>query len=286
MEPTLSRQLWHSLESLNCVAYFSPEPQEAAISLGLKGFWMGYFAFRAAPLGAVPAGVVEALFYGFHPSRVGRAIPDAWGYCDPPVMVEARSSAAADALRRLLKPDVAEDLAGWAVPSLEIAIEAADVAARPIFAANREIQRPDDPVAVLWNAATTLREHRGDAHVSVLSEAGLTGCESLVLFAVCRHLPGDFYVDRRGWSKEEWDDTTHGLTQRGLLCPDGRASTKALELHAQIERRTDELAIRPYEGLGEERVLALLSELDGPWRRIASSGEIPFPNPMGLPSPQ
>ena len=75
MQPVVARELWHRLEVVNAVTYFSPESRDAAERIGLKGFWMGYFAFRAAPMGPVTPGVVEATFFNFHPERVRRAIP-------------------------------------------------------------------------------------------------------------------------------------------------------------------------------------------------------------------
>ena len=48
-----ARDAWLRIESINAVTYFAPESRDAAKSAGLRGFWMGYFAFRAAPLGAV-----------------------------------------------------------------------------------------------------------------------------------------------------------------------------------------------------------------------------------------
>jgi hypothetical protein len=41
---------------------------------------MGYFGFRCAPLGPVPASAERATFFNFHRSRVERAIPDAWSF--------------------------------------------------------------------------------------------------------------------------------------------------------------------------------------------------------------
>ena len=50
-----SRRLWAALEPLHDVVYFADGVRGAGIALGLRGFWMTYFAFRAAPLGPVPA---------------------------------------------------------------------------------------------------------------------------------------------------------------------------------------------------------------------------------------
>ena len=65
--------LWTRYEPIHAVTYFSPDAAEAAAKAGYRGFWMGYFGQRAAPLGAVGPAVVTACFYGFHPDRVARA---------------------------------------------------------------------------------------------------------------------------------------------------------------------------------------------------------------------
>ena len=57
--------------------YFVPEAAEAYARLGITGT-AGYFASRAAPMGAVSADVVIATFFNFNPELVRRAIPDAW----------------------------------------------------------------------------------------------------------------------------------------------------------------------------------------------------------------
>ena len=55
-----ARRLWAALEPLHDVVYFANGVRPAGIGLGLRGFWMTYFAFRAAPLGPVPAPPVIA----------------------------------------------------------------------------------------------------------------------------------------------------------------------------------------------------------------------------------
>jgi len=94
------RALWVRAETVQAVTYFADESRAAAASCGMKGFWMGYFGFRAAPLGAVPADVVTDAFYNFAPRMVERAIPDAWSFATPESLVRARSRAAMAALRK------------------------------------------------------------------------------------------------------------------------------------------------------------------------------------------
>ena len=285
MDPRLSRVIWHHLECINAVTYFSPECREAPVRLGLRGFWMGYFACRAAPLGPVGAPVVEATFFNFHPTRVQRAIPEAWSCASPVEVLAARASSAAAALRRLLSDRGAEELATKTRTVLGSAIGRATAAGRPLFAANREVAEPDDPVAALWQAATTLREHRGDGHVALLTGAGLDGCEVHVLFAACENVASELYWDSRGWSSDDWHAALDRLEARGLLGQGGRPTARGRQLRDEVERRTDELATAVYDPLGDEKVQDLITVLAPAARRIAEAGDITFPNPMGLPPP-
>ena len=284
MEPALARVIWHRLESLNAVAYFCRECREGPARAGLQGFWMGYFACRARPMGPVGPGVVETTFFNFHPDRVRRAIPDVWTIIEPADLLGVRSDAAAAALRRLIGDDAVVRLAQGCLPLLHEAIGEATAAGRPLFATNRDVGLPDDPAAALWQAATTLREHRGDGHVALLTAVGLDGCEVHVLFAASEGAPADLYQQSRGWSEDDWQAATERLAARDLLAPDGTLANRGRALREHIEQRTDELAIEPYLGLGDDRVQQLLRVLGPAAEAVAASGEIMYPNPMGLPS--
>jgi len=60
IEPSTARRMWQLLETIHAVVYFAPEVLDAYTAVGLKGFWMGYFAGRSAPLGAASPEVVTA----------------------------------------------------------------------------------------------------------------------------------------------------------------------------------------------------------------------------------
>ena len=60
------------------MTYFAADARSAYEQAGLRGFWRGYFAGRAAPLGAANAAVVTASFFNFAPAFVARAIPGVW----------------------------------------------------------------------------------------------------------------------------------------------------------------------------------------------------------------
>jgi hypothetical protein len=280
MQPADARRAWQLLGTVNAVTYFADESRQAASDLGLKGFWMGYFAFRSAPMGEVPAGVVTATFFNFHTSLVQRAIPDAWGLTSAGEAVEAREGAAASALRRLA-PDV-DEIAMQVNPMLERVAAAGDPAGRPLFAANRDLPPVDDPAAQLWRLCTTIREHRGDGHVACLTADGIDGCQAHVLLAAAEGVDRELYLQSRGWSTDDWDSAAKRLQRRGLLAG-GTLTEAGAALRARVERRTDELAIEPFHALDNASLEGLLDAVRPVATAIIESGVVPFPNPMGLP---
>ncbi|WP_433477989.1 SCO6745 family protein [Spirillospora sp. CA-142024] len=276
MDATFAREIWKVIEPLHAVTYFAEECRTANREAGLKGFWMGYFGSRAAPLGPVSAGTVEATFFGFHPARVRRAVPDAWAFASPDSIVRLRGAAAARALRRAF-PGIG-NVAVTVAPLLHEVVTAADGAGRPLFAANRDLPVPEDPVEALWQATTALREHRGDGHVALLTGEGLSGLEANVLASAVGVVPAERLQESRGWSPEEWAEAVDAFTRRGLMA-DGRATEKGRALKARIEQRTDELAASPYDVLDDPT--AVYRSLFPAAKALAD--EIPYPNPIGVP---
>src|SRR5947209_6941867 len=130
-----ARDIWIRIEHLHAVTYFAEECRQTPRDLGLRSFWMAYFANRAAPLGPVAPGVVEATFYNFAPAMVRRSIPEVWTIVAPETLVASRRTAAAAALRRIA-PGIEHSATSLAM-RLRRAIQAASGAGRPLFAANR-----------------------------------------------------------------------------------------------------------------------------------------------------
>lgn len=277
MDDGTARTLWRPLELVHDVVYFSPEARAAADAIGLRGYWMGYFAFRAAPLGPVGPAPVVAAFHGFPPSMVTRALPDAWSYAPPERALEARACGSAAALRRLWGSDEdvdeAADLA-WA------AAQAADDPGRVLGAANRALERPRDPVRALWQAATTVREHRGDGHVAVLVARGVGPLHAhLLKVAGGRTDPGLLRQSRR-WPDEDWAAADAELRGRGWLDDGGLLTDAGAAERDEIERLTDAAAVAPWAALGPERSGRLAVLLDP--LAAAVTGELPAGNPVGL----
>ncbi|MGB3736855.1 MAG: hypothetical protein WA964_17990 [Ilumatobacter sp.] len=280
----LARRTWSQIESIHAVTYFSSESVDGAKDAGLRGFWMGYFGFRACPLGPVEPGVVDAAFANFAPLMVRRSIPDAWQFADPADLVVARARAAGGALRRV-SPSV-ERVALDVNPVLEEVIATATSIGRPMFCANRDLARFDDPVERLWQNCTTLREHRGDGHVAALVAAGVDGPEAHLLIAAEHGVAPAVFFDNRGWSAEEQHDARERLVERGLLDESGLTSDGAA-LRTQVETITDVRAAAPYaDVLSNERWADTIDRLAQVAADVVASDTIPFPNPMGLPSPE
>ncbi|MFJ6672188.1 hypothetical protein ACIQMJ_13855 [Actinosynnema sp. NPDC091369] len=273
MEP---RDLWVRFETYHDVTYFSPESRAVTDALGCKGGWMGYFGQRAAPLGAAAPEVVTAAFFSFHPRMVARALPDAWDVASPARFLEARLEGVDRALRRMLESlDVAEaaELAGQAA-------EAVPLAGRVLGAANRVLPLPDEPHLALWQACTTLRESRGDGHIAALVAADLGPCETLVLFSADKGLDPAYMRTARGWSEQEWREAEAALGERGLF--DGGLTPAGLALREDVERRTDEVATRPWDVLGAAGT-ARFAELMTPIAlRLGRLNEAMRTNPMAI----
>ncbi|MFC7550902.1 hypothetical protein [Plantactinospora sp. GCM10030261] len=272
--------MWRLFEPVHAVTYFAPAARTAYEEAGLRGFWRGYFAGRAAPLGPVGPGPVVATFFGFAPGMVARAMPDVWRRLEPAGVLRARLDGARRVLRAL--PDLPPARVSEATELLRAAAGGIDPAGRPLAAANADLPWPDDDLGVLWQAATVLREHRGDGHVAALLVHGLDGLESLVWRAA---VDGDRTVLQRarGWTDEEWAAGQERLVDRGWLTPDGRPTPVAIAARDDIERCTDALAEAPWRRLGTERTERLAGLL-GPIA-VAAAGVLPYPNAIGLAPP-
>ena len=278
--PDLSRRFFHRFEPVHAVTYFAPEARAALDGLGYRGFWMGYFAARSAPLGRVPAEVVTATFYNFAPERVAKAMTGAWAVAGPHSALLARHESAVAALRRYGIDDcesvrTAAELAGRAAKH-------AGVDGRPLFAANRALPWPDEPVLALWHALTLLREHRGDTHVAVLIAEGISGRESNVLHTAAGRVPREYMMRARDYDDDSWREHEIALAARGLLDDEGALTASGTDLKNHIESSTDRLALRALDALDDDDVEKLFAALTPITRQVIAGGDIPAMTPMGL----
>lgn len=277
-----ARALWIVAEPCHALTYFAPEAHDAFEAAGLRGFWRGYFAGRAAPLGECRASVATATFFGFRPDFVGRALPHVWESVTPEDAIEARLDGAQRAIT-----GVAGDLPADAVrvaTAVRRAAEEAPVGGRALFASNLELPWPATPARGLWHAATIVREHRGDGHVAALVAAGLDPCESHALRVAADAVPLDSIQPYRGWDDDDWSNAAVRLRARGLLSGDGRPTPEGLAVRAGVEAETDRASATLVDRI--EDLDVVMRAYGSIATAVGRAAVVPYPNPIGVPAPE
>lgn len=277
----VARRLWSRLEPIHAVTYFAPEARAALADAGYKGFWMGYFAGRAAPLGRVGPEVVLATFYNFSMAHISRAIPDAWTFASPSAALAARQQGSVAALQRAFTGSELTEAVETAALLARVAAESAPMEGRMLFAANRALPWPDEPISALWQACTLLREHRGDGHVAALTAAGVSGREANVLQAAAGVVQRDVFEVARHYDEAEWQNVSAGLIDRGLLGGDGNLTIEGRAIRDDVEDRTNRIALSAYETLDDQQLQELIDALIPLSRAIIATGDIPEATPIG-----
>lgn len=273
----LARAMHGVIEPINSIAYFSAQLAEAWQDAGLEPLTQGYFGGRSAPLGQVGASVVAATFYNFHPSVVAMGVPSAWEVASPGRVLEIRATGIQATFESLAVPtDGVEE----ATTLAREAAQGISVAGRPLAAANREVAASGAPLADLWQALTTLREHRGDGHVAVLTAEGVNPVEALVLYAAWEErISRRFLQATRGWDDDAWESAQTFLAGRGLVDDDGHLTDAGVAYRDRLEDRTDALAGSPWETLGEDATRRLWHLL----QPIAAIAGTAYPRPWTVP---
>jgi hypothetical protein len=118
-----------------------------------------------------------------------------------------------------------------------------------------------------------MREHRGDAHFSVLQSEGLSPVEATVLGAVYTS-SSDFLRRTRGWNEREWSAATKSLVDRGWLTS-GELTPEGEEAREQIELRTDILDLSGWRELGIPDTARLLQLVTPLAEAVRASGTVP-----------
>jgi hypothetical protein len=265
------------IEPINSIAYFSPQLAEAWQQAGLEPFTQGYFGGRSAPMGAVGTSVVAATFYNFHPSIVAMGVPSAWDVASPTRILETRAAGMQATFEAL---DVPTDGVEEATALAREATQGITFAARPLAAANHDVASSGMPLADLWQALTTLREHRGDGHVAMLAAEGVDPVEALVLYAGWEErISRRFLQATRGWDDDAWEAARRTLADRGLVDDTGDLTDAGIAYRDRLEERTDELAARPWDTLGDDAARRLWALL----QPIAAIAGAAYPRPWAVP---
>jgi hypothetical protein len=241
---------------------FSEVVTQAFLALGMRNYWDGYFAGRAAPLGLAPAEVVHAVFYNFAAGEVGRHIPWVWGKVKPEEAITVRERTSATALRQRI--GALADSQGL-VRVADLATRAAVSApteGRTLYAGLRVLAVPEEPVARLWHAATLLREHRGDGHNAVLVAHGIGGIEAHVLLALSFGLRPEEFSRIHHLPQAQLTTVVNRLHARGIVDATGGLTDAGRETRGRIESLTDEVAAPAYDVLSADELDELITELE------------------------
>lgn len=156
------------------------------------------------------------------------------------------------------------------------------MAGRPLFAANSALPWPSTPVEILWQAATLLREHRGDGHIAALVAAGVSGRESNALHCAAGGVPADFIKRSRDYDEDEWQQCCASLADRGLISDDISLTAAGRELKDHIETVTNTASLSAFDGLDDAEIQTLFTALTPITRAVVAGGDLPAATPMGL----
>nr|WP_179816397.1 hypothetical protein [Allostreptomyces psammosilenae] len=276
------RDVSRTISATHLFVYFIPEAREEAAELGVTEYGPAYFAFRSAPMGAVPWQVTLAAFYNFSPRSV-RAMAGVWDTATPEQWQAARFAAVGRAMRRVDVHLTADQIAE-ARSLIDPVVASADYAGKTMAAANASVPLPSDPLVALWQQITVLREWRGDAHFTVLAANGIGPCDCNVLQTATGHFPEAIARATRLWNDEEVAAATARLVARGWLNADGTPTAAGVAAREQIEVETDEHCAALWTPIGDGGVRRLTSLITPIHDAFTAAGTYPFRvEPAGTP---
>jgi hypothetical protein len=259
--PVKIHRMFELVEPIGAVT-FSETVNDEFLALGMRNYWDGYFAGRAAPLGPAPAEVVHAVFYNFADGEVARHIPWVWGKVTPQEAIAVRERGSAAAIRQLIG-ELADSPGLVRIADLATrAAVSAPIEGRVLYAGLRALDVPSEPVARLWHAATLLREHRGDGHTIALVAHGIGGTEAHVLLALALGMKAEEFGRVHHLPPAQLAAVIDGLRDRGLVNTGGGFTDTGRQIRDRIETLTDELAAPAYETLSPDELDELITGLE------------------------
>ncbi len=262
MDQKIVRDAHTAISLAHRFVYFVPEATEEYAALGITGAG-GYFASRAAPMGAVSDKVVIATFYNFSPLAVTSAMAGVWEAASPESWEAARLRAVGRAVQRVgaelptAQIDEARSLIDAVVGNL-------DLAGKPLAAANASVALPEDPMVALWQQLAVVREWRGDVHIALLVVNEIDPCECLVMSTGTGRFPLRVAQVTRRWDEAQWAAAVARLAERGWVTDDGTVTAAGVEQRNRIEDDTDRLCApiwRPVGDSGAARLRELIEPI-------------------------
>ena len=177
-------------------------------------------AWRLASLGDVNPGVAAAGAYSINPSVVRNVMKLYQDAIDVDSILDVRDAAVQPGLDEIA-PGLSGGLAELAAP-LRRGVDAVHFGARPMFAAHRELPRPEETNSALsaWLAANCLCELRGDNHWALCASEDLDDVEVGLLHSVM--------VDIEEYGSEEWIARSRGNDDEAIAAAWARLEVKGL----------------------------------------------------------
>ena len=207
-----ARRMWTLFEPVHAVTYFAPEALEAYKAAGLRGFWRGTRGpGRAAGGGRAGGGDRVVLQLRARLRGPGAAVGVGADLAKRSTGSPAGGGGGRAGRAAGRAGQRGQDGGGPA----RAGPGRAGLPGLPLAAANGALAPATNDLERLWQAATTLREHRGDGHFAAVLAADLDGAEVLVLRCGL-DMSRETMQPIRGWTDEQWDAAAGRLAGRGL----------------------------------------------------------------------
>ncbi len=261
MDQQIVRAAHMAISLAHRFVYFVPEAPEEYAALGITGAG-GYFASRAAPMGAVPDDVVIATFYNFSPLAVTEAMAGVWEAASPESWEAARLRAVGRAMQRV-GAELSTAQIGEARSLIDSVVGGLDLGGKPLAAANASVALPEEPMVALWQQLAIVREWRGDVHIALLVVNEIDPCECLVLSTGTGRFPLRIAQVTRRWDEGQWAAAVARLAERGWVAEDGSVTPLGVAERDRLEDDTDRLCASIWRPVGDAGA-ARLSELIEP----------------------
>ena len=270
----LTRRLAKAAEPLHSCAYYADEVKRFT-EFGFSGWWHAYFAYRAAPMGAVSAQEVTVAFYNFAPRMVEKAVPSCWEVMSPRDVRQQQIQIMEEALHRIFKDDVPDRRAGYAAEALRETLTGLETSGRPLYEAWGTESWPESVLLSLWHAATLLREYRFDGHNDALRQADISGLGCHLMMAADGRGTPTVIQTIRGWTPKEWQLEAEKLRSRGWINAEGLHTELGRSVRRDIELATDHNAELVVADLGDQRSEKVLGALEGMAGFLTETGTVP-----------
>lgn len=229
--------------------FWDPYGIERYTELGVPDGFGWYITSRGAPLLAAGHQAVTAAFATISPAFIEVCVTHALAHTTPEAIYDVRNEAVGVGLRRYV-PEICDALAQMG-PALWAVADELPSFGRVLFAAHRQMPRPDDPVVSAWCAVNTIREWRGDTHFAVLVAEDIDATTAGILDDARRDYGG--WIPRsRGSDDAAIDAAMARLAERGYA-DGGEVNDAGLAYRQRIEERTDALTEEPWRRLGAAR---------------------------------